>query len=243
LDKENKMPVEKHDRPIDVLREEVIDQLIVNYGHEELSLEAFERRLDQALASDDASELSELVADLELKADKRYADQKREELKLDLDYNYGVTPDIEYAINIFGGSNRSGPWNVPKEIRMLNLFGGGEIDFTEARFTHPSVRIKMLTLFGGATIYVREDINTVSKIVSIFGGTDNSAPSSRSSHAPVVIVEGLVMFGGTTIKIKRSIKEVFVDFANRVRGIQLPSSDKSKKQRQGATPLFKQNRQ
>ena len=198
------MPVENHDRPIDVLREEVIDQLIVNYGHEELSLEAFERRLDQALASDDASELSELVADLELKADKRYADQKREELNPDLDYNYGVTPDIEYAINIFGGSNRSGTWNVPKEIRMLNLFGGGEIDFTEARFTHPSIRIKMLTLFGGASIYVREDINTVSKIVSIFGGTDNSAPSSRSSHAPVVIVEALVMFGGTTIKIKRS---------------------------------------
>ncbi len=237
------MPVENQDRPIDVLREEVIDQLIVNYGHEELSLEAFERRLDQALASDDASELSELVADLELKPDESYADQKREELDLDLDYDYGVTRDVEYAINIFGGSNRSGPWNVPKEIRMLNLFGGGVIDFTEARFTHPSVRIKMLTLFGGASIYVREDINTVSKIISIFGGTDNSAPSSRSSHAPVVIVEGLVMFGGCKIKIKRTIKEIFVDFADRIRGIQRPSSNKSNKQGEGATPLFKQDRQ
>jgi hypothetical protein len=237
------MPVENQDRPIDVLREEVIDQLIVNYGHEELSLEAFERRLDQALDSDDASELSELVADLELKADKSYADQKREELDLVLDYDYGVTRDVEYAINIFSGGSRSGPWNVPKEIRMLNLFGAGEIDFTEARFTHPSVRIKMLTLFGGASIYVREDINTVSKIITIFGGTDNSAPSSRSSHAPVVIVEGLVMFGGAEIKIKRTIKEIFVDFADRIRGIQRPSSNKSSKQGKGATPLFKQDRQ
>ena len=101
----------------------------------------------------------------------------------------------------------------------------------------------MLTLFGSASIYVTEDINTVSKIVSIFGGTDNSAPSCRSSHAPVVIVEGLIMFGGTTIKIKRSIKEVFVDFANRIRGIQLPRSNKSNKQGNGATPLFKQDRQ
>ena len=241
------MPVKSQDRPIDVLREEVIDQLIVNYGHEELSLEAFERRLDQALASDDAGELSELVADLELKADQSYADQKREELNLDLDYDYGATPEIEYAFNIFGGSNRSGPWNVPREIRMFNLFGGGEIDFTEARFTHPSVRIKMLTLFGGASIYVREDINTVSKVISIFGGTDNSAPSSRSSHAPVVIIEGLVMFGGTTIKIKRTIKEIFVDFADRIRGVQRPSSNKSNNQVnnkvKGATPLFKQDRQ
>ena len=233
------MTVENQDRPLDVLREEVIDQLIVNYGHEELSLEAFERRLDQALASVDASELSELVDDLELKADKNYSDLKREELDLDLDYDYGVTRDIEYSISIFGGSNRAGPWNVPKEIRMLNLFGGGVIDFTEARFTHPSVRIRMVTLFGGASIYVREDINTVSRIRSIFGGVKNSAPSSRRSHAPVVVVEGLVMFGGATIKIKRTVKEIFIDFADRIRGIERTSSNK---QEEGATPLFKQKR-
>ncbi len=233
------MTVENQDRPIDVLREEVIDQLIVNYSHEELSLDAFERRLDQALTSNDAGELGELVDDLELKADKNYSDLKREELDLDLDYDYGATRDVEYVVSIFGGSNRRGPWNVPKEIRMLNLFGGGEIDFTEARFTHPSVRIRMLTLFGGASIYVREDINTVSNIRSLFGGTSNSAPSNRRSHAPVVIVEGLVMFGGATIKIKRTIREIFVDFADRIRGIERTSSNR---QPNGATPLFKQNR-
>jgi hypothetical protein len=234
------MAVKNQDRPIDVLREEVIDQLIVNYGHEEISLEAFERRLDEALASNDVGELSELVADLELSVDQSYADQKRAELDLVLDYDYGEIRDTEYSINVFGGTARSGQWDVPKEIKMLNLFGAGEIDFTEARFTHPSVRIKMLTLFGGASIYVREDINTVSKIVSIFGGTNNSAPSSRSSNAPVVIVEGLVMFGGADIKIKRSIKEMFVDFANRIRGIQGPGSNKQPK---GVTPLFRNDRQ
>ena len=233
------MTVENQDRPVGVVREEVIDQLIVNYAHEEISLEAFERRLDQALASDDTNELSKLVADLDLKADKNYADQKRDELTLDLDYDYGATSDVEYAINIFGGSNRSGQWNVPKEIRMLNLFGGGEIDFTDAKFTHPSVRIKMLTLFGGASIYVREDINTVCRTISIFGGTDNSAPSSRSSQAPVVIVEGLVMCGGVDIKIKRTSKEVFVELADRIRGIQRPNS---KGQDKSVTPLFKRDR-
>ena len=79
------MAVENRDRPIDVLREEVIDQLIVNYSHEELSLEAFERRLDQALASDDASELGDLVVDLELKADFTRAAQT-DALEEALDY-------------------------------------------------------------------------------------------------------------------------------------------------------------
>jgi hypothetical protein len=43
------MPVTPNDRPIETLREETIDQLIMNYGHGKLSREAFERRLDEAL--------------------------------------------------------------------------------------------------------------------------------------------------------------------------------------------------
>jgi hypothetical protein len=214
------MPVVTRDRPIEIVREEVIDQLTMNYGHEQLSLDAFERRLDEALASNDPEELAELTADLELKVDKHYSDQKRHEL--DFDYNYEATKDVEHIINIFGGSNRGGVWNVPREIRMLNIFGGGDVDFSQAQFSHPTVRIKILTIFGGASIYVREDINTISKIASIFGGTDNSAPSNSSSGAPTIIIEGLVIFGGTDIKIKRSVKEVFLDFADRIRGIQRP---------------------
>ena len=233
------MTVENQDRPIDVIREEVIDQLIVNYGHEALSLEAFERRLDEALATNQASELKSLVADLEIRADENYADRKREELDLDFKYDYGATPEVEYSFNIFGGSNRRGQWNVPREIRMINLFGGGELDFSEARFTHPSVRIRMLTLFGGATIYVREDINTVSKVIAIFGGNDNRAPSIGSNKAPVIFIEGLVMFGGATIKLKRTIKEAFVDFADRIRGTQ---RSRVKTQINSATPIFKRDR-
>ena len=222
---------------IDHLREQVIDQLIVNYGHEALSLEEFESRLDKALVSDNRLELKELVSDLEIQADNSYAEQKREALELDLEYDYGAAEDVEYAVNVFGGSNRSGEWTVPKEIRMFNLFGGGEIDFTDAKFTHPSVRIKLFTLFGGATIYVREDINAVSKIISIFGGTDNSAPSNPGRRGPVVVVHGFVMFGGTSIKIKRTIKEMFVDFANRFRGVQQPRARRSSRNGD-VTPLF-----
>ena len=228
------MPVNNHDRPIDTVREEVIDQLIVNYGHEELSLAAFERRLDAALATNNVETLEELVADLDVAVDENYKDQKHDELDMFLDYDYGENTDIEYSINIFGGGSRSGPWEVPKEIRMINLFGGGDIDFTDAKFTHPTTRIRMLTLFGGAGIYVREDINTMTKTISIFGGVDNSAPSSQSSSAPLVIIEGLVMFGGVDISIKRTIKEMFLEFADRIRGIRQPRRD-------NVSPIFKQN--
>src|SRR5262245_45946597 len=70
------MPVAPQDRPLASVREETIDQLIVNYGHGKLSLEAFERRLDQALDAKSADALLALTTDLPLKADKAYAKAK-----------------------------------------------------------------------------------------------------------------------------------------------------------------------
>ena len=54
------MAVILEDRPIETLREEVIDTLIYNYSHGVISNEAFERRLDQAMASQKPSRDSRL---------------------------------------------------------------------------------------------------------------------------------------------------------------------------------------
>ena len=43
----------RNDGAVDTLREEITDQLVMNYSHGELSLEAFERRLDEAMATTD----------------------------------------------------------------------------------------------------------------------------------------------------------------------------------------------
>lgn len=46
------MRVKLEDRPIEQVREETIDKLIVNYSHAVISAEAFERRLDEATDSE-----------------------------------------------------------------------------------------------------------------------------------------------------------------------------------------------
>src|SRR5262245_54858272 len=159
------MPVAPQDRPIASVREETIDRLIVNYGHGKLSLEAFERRLDQALDAKNADQLLSLVADLELTTDKAYADAKREELSPH--DPAGGAQEVEHMIHICGGSKRRGAWTVPHEIRMINFFGGGELDFSKAQFTQPVTRVKMLCVFGGAEIRVAEDQKVISKEVCI----------------------------------------------------------------------------
>ena len=207
------MPVPAQDRPLNAVREETIDRLIVNYGHGKLSLEAFERRLDEALDAKSADALVALTDDLELQVDRQYAQQKRAEFGIRTE-PVPYARDTSWMIHIFGGGNRRGAWTVPSEIFMLNIFGGAEIDFSEARFTSPVTRIKMLTLFGGAQFYVNENINTQSHAICLFGGMDNRGPSNYDPNTPTVIVEGLVLFGGASIKIKRTLKERWLAFAD-----------------------------
>ena len=114
------MSVPDQDKPVEMLREEVIDQLIMNYGHGELSLDAFDRRLGVAIDSSDHTELAGLIADLSLAVDKTYADKKKQELGIR--YETSDAEDIDYMINIFGGSNRS----VTTPSRMIAM----KIDIT-----------------------------------------------------------------------------------------------------------------
>ena len=209
------MPVPPQDRPIDTLREETVDQLIMNYGHGKLSREAFERRLDEALDTKSHDKLLELTRDLDLKTDKQYAAQKKAELGIRMEERPAAEVDeVEHMINIFGGSNRRGAWDVPKEIRMINVFGGAELDFSDARFSAQTTYVTIFCMFGGVSFRVREGMRTVSKAVCIFGGVDNRAPSTTDPNAPTLLIQGLALFGGADIRVKKTPKQRLHEFAS-----------------------------
>jgi hypothetical protein len=214
------MAVILEDRPIETVRSEVIDQLIMNYSHAELSYEAFERRLDQAMETQNHKDLMQLVEDLPLAVDKAFVEGKKEGLAPN--FVPGEAEDVDYMVNIFSGSHRSGIWKVAKEIRCFSLFSGTDIDFTDAKFSQSEVRVKIFSLFSGTDIFVPENVNIVSKVFCIFGGIDNHL-SSHSSKAldianatnkPTIIIEGLVIFSGIDIEVRRSMKEKLVGLAD-----------------------------
>ena len=105
------MSVILEDRPTETVRSEVIDQLIMNYSHGELSYEVFERRLDQAMELQCNKLLVELTKDLPLTVDKAFVESKKEGLAPN--FVQGETEDVDYMVNIFSSSNRSGPFKLP----------------------------------------------------------------------------------------------------------------------------------
>jgi hypothetical protein len=214
------MPVAPHDRPIDSLREETVDQLIMNYGHGKLSREAFERRLDEALDTKSHDKLLELTRDLDLRVDREYAAQKKAELGIRVEPAPADSTEApDYMINVFGGTTRKGAWHVPPAIRVINVFGGTDLDFTDATFSAQTTYITTFCLFGGVDVRVREGLRTISKAVCIFGGIDDRSPSTTDPNAPVLVVEGLVLFGGIDIKLKKTPKQHLQEFANQLRAM------------------------
>jgi hypothetical protein len=212
------MPVTPSDRPIEALREETVDQLIMNYGHGTLSREAFERRLDEALETRSHERLLELTKDLDLKTDRQFTTQKKAELGIRVDPTAADrVEENDYIINVFAGNNRRGAWDVPRAIRMINIFGGSELDFTDARFTADTTYITVFCLFGGVNLRVRDGMRTISKTVCIFGGVDNRSGVTADPNAPLLVVEGLCLFGGVDIRVKKTPKQRLTEFADALR--------------------------
>ena len=209
------MPVDPLDKPIAKLREETIDQRILNYSHGELSLEAFERRLDQALDAKTHDALLSLTTDLDLVVDSAFRDQKNRA--------FGIIPDShdemseEKILSIFGNSKRENIWDVPKEIQVFNTFGNTTLDFCEARFTSMTTHITVSCVFGNTLIYIPEGINIVSNVSCILGGVKEKAPFNYGVDVPTIVLDGFVLFGNIRIKLKKTFKERLLKFAETVR--------------------------
>lgn len=209
------MPVKLEDRPIEKVKEEVIDVLVHNYSHGFISSEAFERRLDVVIETTSHHEMVKQIEDLDDAPDatiKRHKDQQ-----FSVNYHDEATDESDTIVNIFGGSDRTGHWTVPKTITVISIFGGADIDFTDARFTSPNVTVKIFGIFSGDNIFVPENVNVVSKVFCVFGGVNNKAPSIASRQAPTITIEGLALFTGIDIKVKTTMKEKFVAFANQMK--------------------------
>ena len=211
------MSVNIQDRPIESVREEVIEVLIYNYSHGKIHEDAFERRLDVAMDSLDAEKIMSQIADLELPPTGATKDYDTPEIGIQ--YSTEQADETENIVCIFGGAKRAGPWLVPKQINTVFVFGGGEIDFNHATFTSKQVTLKVFCLFGGGTVSVPEGVRVSSSTICLFGGVTNKVRTKPDYDGPLLRIEGLVMFGGLDIKIKQTVKEKFVAFANQMKAL------------------------
>lgn len=105
----------------------------------------------------------------------------------------------EMIAAIFSGASRSGRWQPRRNLSVLTLFGGAELDLTQAVFTDNTCEINVFCLFGGIEIRVPDGVNVRNDCIAIFGGADTKTEPPLPG-APSVIVKGFVGFGGLEVR-------------------------------------------
>lgn len=208
------MAVKLEDRPIDQVREECIDKLIVNYSHAIISQAAFERRLDEMMAATEHQVLLDLVADLPKEADKQYAEDKQSTFAPSTS---STDTAADKVVSILSSNSRKGPWLVPKKMVIIDVLGSVELDFSQATFADTQVEIEVKSFLGSVSIAVPEDVAVVSRVTNILASSEEHAPPQPQLARHTIVVTGMSLLGSVDVSVKRSMRERWVEFANSMR--------------------------
>ncbi|MFH8365837.1 DUF1707 domain-containing protein [Streptomyces sp. NPDC018031] len=174
------------DRVADILREALAEGRIDPDEHAE--------RIDGAYRARTRGELRPLVRDLPAAA-RPFAGPATAAGPHRPPHPRATGPSEKVAA-VFGGAVRRGRWRVGRRTRAFALFGGIEIDLTEAVFEQREIVIDAFAVFGGVEIKVAENISLRGGGAGVFGGFDVSAREAEDPDAPVVVVGGFALFGG-----------------------------------------------
>ena len=191
-------------RASDADREQVATLLSTAYAEGRLTREEHDERIDQLMAAKTFDDLIPITRDLVvIGTPSAIAPRPTSRFTID---TTGQNPDSDKMIAIFGGVTRSGRWRVRKNIQALALFGGMDLDLRNAIFEAPVVEISGFWCFGGLDIKVPEGIDVRDQTAGVFGGTDIRDIGDPAPGAPTLVIKGMTLFGGVTVRGPKASK-------------------------------------
>lgn len=109
------------------------------------------------------------------------------------------TGDTENVIAVFGGTTRKGVWRARRRINSFTLFGGSELDFSQAIFEDDVIEITGFWIFGGLDVRIPDGVEVHDQVVGIFGGSDVK-DTRPMPGGPKIVLKGVALFGGVGVK-------------------------------------------
>jgi predicted membrane protein len=104
--------------------------------------------------------------------------------------------------NIFSGGKQRVVHQVFRGGHINCVFGGSELDLTQATLAEGISELEVNTIFGGVTLIVPADWRIQLKMTSIMGGFADKRSYIKESPDPsqILIIKGSTIFGGGEIK-------------------------------------------
>jgi hypothetical protein len=186
----------KTDLPLAAERERVVQTLSAHFAHDQLTLTEFEQRLERAYKVTAVDQLRSLVADLPAVL----SDVATQGLA---PVGPALVPSSEVPprgaiFAVMGSHERAGSWIVPRQLKVVVLMGGAEIDLRDARFGPGVTEIEVFVIMGGVNVIVPPAVRVESIGAAFMGGFEIKAgdATALSLAHPVLRLSGLAIMGG-----------------------------------------------
>ncbi|QKW21363.1 DUF1707 and DUF2154 domain-containing protein [Kitasatospora sp. NA04385] len=193
----------------DADRERVADLLRDAYAEGRLTVDEHAERIEAAYGARTFGELEPLTRDLPSHPGAIRHNLTKPPLAAAPAAQAPLPParaEAPTMLAVFGGAARKGRWRVGSHLKAVAVFGGIEIDLTDAVFESPEVVIEVYTVFGGVEIRVPENVSLHGGGAGVFGGFEVREQTAAEPYAPVVRVKGAAVFGGVEAKPRRGKK-------------------------------------
>ena len=180
---------EDRDRVIEVLRDSLMTGRLSQDEHAD--------RLEQVLSAKTLGELEPITHDLVAPGQTspiHAAAPGKSPVPIEEPADPEASSDLMVAI--FGGGERHGRWRVKRRTTVFCMFGGYDLDMSDAVFEGREVVIRGFVIFGGLDVTVPDEVEVRSNGIGIFGGFAPRGGSNPDPNAPVVVFKGLALFGG-----------------------------------------------
>jgi predicted membrane protein len=132
--------------------------------------------------------------------DESLGDQEADAPIGDAKQDFNASDYID-SVNVFGGSNQVIYSKNLKGGEITAVFGGGDINLTQADF-EGQIILDVTAMFGGVKIVVPATWQIKSEVAAIFGGVDDKRTIHTATEQvnKLIIIRGVVLFGGVEFK-------------------------------------------
>ena len=194
-------------RASDADRDQVATLLSTAYAEGRLTREEHDERIEELMAAKTFDDLIPITRDLVIVGPPAPVPVPQSGSRFAID-STGQNLHPDKMIAIFGGATRSGKWRMRKNIQAFALFGGMDLDLRDAIFEAPVVEILGFWCFGGLEIKVPAGINVQDRVAGIFGGTEVRDIGDPAPGAPTLVIKGVTLFGGVSIRGPKASKKL-----------------------------------
>ena len=182
-------------RPIEQVRERVIELLSEHFARDNISLDDLETRMARVYSATTPQEVESLLEGLPALATGAPLPAVSEP-------NAPAPKLRERLVAIMSGIVRRGLWRIPRRLRVVAIMGGVELDLREAELPPGVTEIRAFIFMGGLDVRVPPGVRLETEGVAIMGGfEDRIEEAGVPKDAPIVRVTGIAIMGGVSARV------------------------------------------